>query len=93
MTLSTPSRARTATAQPTSSCVPWRFTPGSPILGRQRVHEPRYPADARYMAERVGVARAAATDTEFDASYQRGRWLSTDEALAIAEKLVQSEDA
>jgi hypothetical protein len=54
---------------------------------RERVPEPRVPADARYMAERGGIARAAVTDAEFEASYERGRTLSADAAFAIVETM------
>ena len=48
------------------------------------------PAESRYVAERVGGARAAPSRRRrFDAGYQRGLRLSTDEALARAERLIE----
>jgi predicted ATPase/class 3 adenylate cyclase len=77
------------TADPLVGATLW----GASDAVRERQQQPRYPVDVRYFIERVRAAGAATTDTDFAASYQRGRRLSTDEALAIAETLARADDA
>jgi hypothetical protein len=58
---------------------------------RERTHEPRVPAEARYIAERLRIAGVAPSDPDLDASHQRGLTLSDDEALSMVESFVQAE--
>jgi predicted ATPase/class 3 adenylate cyclase len=79
----------TMTANPLASATLW----GTADALRERDRTPRFPVDARFVAERVRLVRAAATDSEFDASYQRGLKLSADEAMAMVEQIAGGDGA
>ena len=59
----------------------------------ERQQQRNFPRRQRYIAHWIGAARAAATAADFNDAYQRGLGLSTDESLAIAERVASRDGA